>query len=219
MFLPENQKRLTNVSIVTLKKYGLKYELAVFPNKLYEYRHNPSVCLSSILHSEKIYRSVDSGEICSESDLSHFNMSHEEIIHEILLHGHEQKASATSQHELESIERQIVDLVQGKVLYNNTYVCRENLLAFIRKVWNIKNGDPKKQVSGIIKKLEEVGFKRVSFKVEVDPSVVEFEGVEKMRDGVVVKSDLLPEFLEYCDSRGMKYVVRKHETVEEEEIC
>lgn len=219
MFLPENQKRLTNVSIVTLKKYGLRYELAVFPNKLYEYRHNPSTPLSTILQSETIYRSVDSGEISSEGDLSHFGMSRREIIHEILAHGHEQKASATSQYELETVERQIVEMVQGKVLYNNSYVCRENLLAFIKKVWNIKNGDPKKQVSGIIKKLEEVGFKRVSFKVEVDPSVVEFEGVEKEADGVIVKSDILPEFLEYCEREGMKYVVRKHENVEEEDIC
>lgn len=219
MFLPENQKKLTNVSIITLKKYGLKFELAVFPNKIYEYRHNPAIPLSSILHSEKIYRSVDSGEIASENDLSHFQKSHPEIIREILAYGHEQKASATSQHELEQVEKQIVEMVQGKVLYNNSYVCRENLLAFIRKIWNIKNGDPKKQVSGIIKKLEEIGFKRVSFKVEVDPLLVNFDGVEKVEDGVIVKSDILPEFLEYCEREKIKFVVRKHEGVEEEDIC
>ncbi|ELA42523.1 uncharacterized protein VICG_00275 [Vittaforma corneae ATCC 50505] len=249
MFLPENQKKLTNVSIVALKKFDRKYEIAVYPNKLYEYRHNCKIPLSAILHSENIYRNVSTGEVCSESDLALFYSSESsdvdrgnsdkgfsdnrirnkhDIIHFILQNGHEQKHSTTYQHELSNIERQIVDLIQSKVLYNNSYVSKEHLLTFIRKVWNIKNSDPKKQVSGIIKKLEEIGFERVTFKVQIIDDAQNrgtnldfhgFENVKKVPDGFIVKSDSLPEFIEHCESMGLKCIITRNEEVEEEEIC
>lgn len=247
MFLPENQKKLTNVSVVTLKKFGRKYELAVYPNKLYEYRHDSKTPLSTILHSENIYRNVSTGEVCSDSDLALFYDSESvevdrsnkggsspcirnktDIVHFILQNGHEQKHSTTYQHELLNVERQIVDLIQSKVLYNNSYVSKEHLLAFIRKVWNIKNTDPKKQVSGIIKKLEEIGFERVTFKVQIIDDTqnrvaeLDFHGsgnVKRVPDGFIVKSDVLPEFIEQCESMGLKCIVTRNEEVEEEEIC
>lgn len=219
MLLRETQKKLSNVSIVTLKKFGKKYEVAVCPNTLCDYRHNPNTPLNTILHSENIYKNLNTGEICSESDLSLFDCSKTDIIHFILQNGHEQKPQETSQSELSSIEKQIVDLVQSKVLFNGSYVSSENLISFIRKVWNIKNSEPKKQVSGIIKKLEEIGFERISFKVKVDSSLVEMENVQKIEDGLLVKSDVLPELIEYCDSKGIKYIVERNEEVESEEIC
>lgn len=219
MLLRETQKKLSNVSIVTLKKFGKKFELAVCPNTLCEYRRNPNTPLNSILHSENIYKNLNTGEICSESDLKLFDLPKIEIIHLILQNGHEQKPQETSQNELTSIERQIVDLVQSKVLYNGSYVSSDNLILFIRQVWNIKNLDPKKQVSGIIKKLEEIGFERISFKVKVDPLLIEMNNVVKDKDFVIVKSDVLPELIDYCESREIKYVVERNEEVESEEIC
>lgn len=62
MFLPENQKRLTNVSVVSLKKFGKRYELAVYPNKLYEYRNGMNTPLSEILHTDQIFASVSKGK-------------------------------------------------------------------------------------------------------------------------------------------------------------
>lgn len=217
-------KQLTNVSIVTLKRFGRRYELAVFPNKLYEYRHNSSVPLDTILHSENIYRNISTGDVCSEADLRLFPSksgatSKTEILHYILQNGHEQKAQQTSTHELGNVEKQIVDLLQNKVRYSGSYVSKEILQEFVKKVWNIRNSDPKKQVSGIIRKLEEVGFERVTFKVRVDVSQIEFENAIKVDDGVVVKSDVLPEFMDYCERKQLKYVVMRNEEAVEEEIC
>lgn len=223
MFLPENQKKLTNVSIVTLKRFNKKYELAVYPNKLYEYRHNNSIPLLQILHSENIFRSVVSGEVCSDADLNLFNQTHTQIIHNILQNGHEQKAAATNQYELGNIEKQIVDLVQSKVLYNGNYIPKDNLLVFIKRVWNIKNSDAKKQVGGIIKKLEEIGFERVRFKLKLDKEVALKElsklEIEIVDDGVIVKSDVLPDAIDLCDRNGIKYIVSRMDEAEEEEIC
>lgn len=217
-------KQLTNVSIVTLKKFGRRYELAVLPNKLYEYRHNASVPLGTILHSENIYKSISTGDVCSEADLRLFSsgtsvMTNTEIIHCILQNGYEQKAQQTSAHEMDNVEKQICDMLQNKVKYNGSYVSKEILQEFVRKVWNIKNADAKKQVCGIIRKLEQIGFERVSFRVKVDVSEVDFENATKLDDGVIVKSDVLPEFMEYCEGKGLKYVVVKNEEAVEEDIC
>lgn len=39
LFTPTNQKRLTNVSVVRLKKGGNRYELACYPNKVKAWRN------------------------------------------------------------------------------------------------------------------------------------------------------------------------------------
>ncbi|VDL89461.1 unnamed protein product [Schistocephalus solidus] len=40
IFTPINQKRLTNVSVVRLKKNGNRYEIACYPNKVHAWREN-----------------------------------------------------------------------------------------------------------------------------------------------------------------------------------
>lgn len=226
MLLREKDKKLSNVSIVTLKKFGKKFEVAVCPNKLYEYRHNHTVPLATILHSDCIYKSLATGDVCPEGDIALFSSEQlppaesfrTAVIHFILQNGHEQKPWETHQHELSNVEKQIVDLVQSKVLFNGSYVSSENLISFIRQVWNIKNSDPKKQVSGIIKKLEEIGFERVTFRVKVDGQV-DLENVTREGEFVIVKSDILPELIEYCEGKGIRYVVARNEEAESEEIC
>lgn len=220
MLTREGQKKFTNLSTVTLKQWGRKYEVAVYPNKLYEYRQDPSTPLSTILHTDQIYKNMATGDLCSSLDLAPFQMDdRESIIKCILDNGHEQKAHATSQYELETVERQIVEMVQNKVLYNGHYVPAETLLGFIRGVWDIRGSNPKKQISSIIRRLEEIGFERISYRIKCDTSRINFQDVQLTDDGVIVKSDLLPEFLSYCDDESIQYVVEKNEEAESEEIC
>lgn len=219
MLVREGSKKLTNVSIVALKAFNRRYEVAVYPNKLFEYRHNQDTPLSEILHTPQIYRSVATGDLASAQDLSLFNLSQTEIVHRILAQGHEQKAAETARHELAATEREIVDLVQHKVTYNGAYVSSDVLLGFIRSVWDVKNEDSKKQIPGIVKRLEEIGFERISYFVRCSAGDVDFPGVEKTADGAVVRSDVLPSFVAYCESSGLKYVITKNEEVEEEEWC
>ncbi|EPR78068.1 Shwachman-Bodian-Diamond syndrome like protein [Spraguea lophii 42_110] len=67
----EKTKKLINVSIVTLKKYNKRYELAVIPNKLLLYREN-KIELSEVLHTWTIFKDVSEGTICSKEDLALF---------------------------------------------------------------------------------------------------------------------------------------------------
>ena len=46
IFTPVNQVKLTNVSVVRLKKGGRRFELACYKNKVLEFRHKVYGCLS-----------------------------------------------------------------------------------------------------------------------------------------------------------------------------
>lgn len=219
MFLPENNRRMTNLNVISLKMNNKKYEIGVYPNTLYEFRHNPNVDLGRIIPSDKIYKNISIGDVASESDLAEFKMTKDQILKYILSNGHEQKSQITTNHELEQIEKQIVDLVQNKVKYNGIYLPKEMLLKFIKSVSNVKNIPAKKQVSHIIKKLEEIGFERVNFKIKCDLTKINFENATISENFLIVKSDVLPDFISYAEANDIKYVIIKNEEVEEEEIC
>ncbi|KAI5154190.1 ribosome maturation protein SDO1 [Enteropsectra breve] len=174
MLVRDSFKRLTNVSIVSLKRNDRRYELAVYPNKLYEYQNNRDVPLSEILHSDTIFRNAMSGDVISSEDrnallaeISKDNSGSDALIHYILQQGREQKPKETAQHELENTERQLVDLVQKKVKYNGSFVTKELLAGFIRKVYDVKNGNAKKQLALVTKRLVEMGFERIRYRVVI----------------------------------------------------
>ena len=45
IFTPTNQKRLTNVAVVRLKKGGKRFEIACYPNKVTSWRNKVYVSL------------------------------------------------------------------------------------------------------------------------------------------------------------------------------
>ncbi|KAM0680360.1 hypothetical protein GINT2_001416 [Glugoides intestinalis] len=147
----------------------------------------------------------------------------EEAVRDAQAQNLEKQQPATNQYELVNVEKQIVELVQSKVLYNGSYLPPNYLLVFIKRVWVIKNSDAKKQVGGIIKKLEEIGFERVRFKLKLDKELALKElsklEIEIVEDGVIVKSDVLHDAIDLCDKNGIKYTVSRMDEVEEEEIC
>jgi ribosome maturation protein SDO1 len=167
MFTPLNVKKLTNVSIVTLKKFGKRYELAIYPNKLYEYQKGITTNLNEILLSNTIYKNVSKGEICSKEDLKKFNTNNEDIIKYILDFGKEQKNEITREKETSMTEKEIIDLIKKKVMKNNKFMNYNELKDLINKVHNIKPGNSKKQSQEIIFKLEKEGIERVKYKVEI----------------------------------------------------
>src|SRR5688572_13514190 len=76
---PVNQKRLTNIVIVRLKKNGMRFEVAAYPNKVEEYRKKmctsprtclfltlffPLCCPLTILYSLLLHFSVNCSYLC-----------------------------------------------------------------------------------------------------------------------------------------------------------
>ena len=69
IFTPINQVKLTNVSVVKLKKAGKRFELACYKNKLFDYRSGSTTNLDEILQSQHVFSNVGKGLLASSADL------------------------------------------------------------------------------------------------------------------------------------------------------
>lgn len=223
MFTPQNQKKLGNVSVVMLKRFGRRYEVAAYPNKLYEYQKGMATSLDEVLQTRTVYRNVSKGEIASRADLGLFGKSEDEIVREILDNGHEQKNEATRAYEHEMTEREIVGILQNKVTLEGRYVSSGVLRDAIHKVHKIQIGNSKKQSQEILSKLEAAGFCRVGVKVsvEVDDRISRFveENGETCDGYTMIRGDRFPEFKELCARENIRYSIVRAEEVSDEEIC
>ncbi|KAH9410891.1 Shwachman-Bodian-Diamond syndrome-like protein [Ordospora pajunii] len=224
MFTPQNQKKLVNVCVIALRKYGRRYELAVYPNKLYEYRNGITACTNEILQTSTVYRNVSKGEIAGQDDLSMFGKPHDEIVKEILDNGHEQKNEATRIYEQERTEREILEIVRRKVTKDGKHVSMNALRDAMSRVHNVHIGDSKKQAQEVVAKLERLGYGRVGMRIAVDlnnSNLKRFvdENGEVCDAHVVLRSNYFPAFKKICDSEDVRYIVVRNEDPDDEEIC
>jgi len=61
--------RLTNVSIVRLKKGGKRFEIACYKNKVQEWRTGVETNLDDVLQIENVFVNVSKGEVAKAGDL------------------------------------------------------------------------------------------------------------------------------------------------------
>ncbi|KAK6089243.1 hypothetical protein P3W45_001762 [Vairimorpha bombi] len=219
MFTPSNQKKLTNVSIISLKKYNKIFSIPVYPNKLYEYHHKISP-LSSVLACTTVYKNVQTGVKCSKEDLALFKKPLIEIIQEIVDTGHEQKNVLTREYEMDMVENQVVDILSRKVMINGKYVSTDVMKQEIKRVYKCRLGDIKPQVLDIINILVNLGYERVRMKIQVDEeSVKNFKGDKEYKEGFLyISSGDFISFREYCKENDVRYIVKKNIENNEEEI-
>lgn len=69
IFTPSNQVRLTNVTIVRLRRGGRRFEIACYPNKVLEYRAGVTRSLDEVLQSRLIFTNVSKGQTARAGDL------------------------------------------------------------------------------------------------------------------------------------------------------
>lgn len=224
MFLPGNKKKLTNVSVVSLKKFGRKYELAVYPNKLYEYRGKITSNIADIVHVDKIFASVSKGKLCPEKYLKDFNMPYEQIIKEILDKGVEQKDTKTRNFELEKTENEIICLVKSRLLNKGKFMSED----FVRKLiagFNITVGNAKVQALEIVKILSEAGYEKIKMKIKVSDKK-HIESIKKAIACVVFEESIVkidssdyPELRSFCEKNRIDFIIMPKEDVVEEQLC
>ncbi|CAH8593342.1 unnamed protein product [Schistosoma rodhaini] len=89
LFTPTNQKRLTNISVVRLKKGGNRYELACYPNKVQAWRDKLETNLDEVLQAHCVFTNVSKGQFANKKEMYvHFRTEDERrIIQTILEHG------------------------------------------------------------------------------------------------------------------------------------
>ncbi|KAI0693633.1 SBDS protein C-terminal domain-containing protein [Cytidiella melzeri] len=113
---PSNQIKLTNVSIVRLKKGGKRFEIACYKNKVQEWRNGVETNIDDVLQIANVFVNVSKGELAKHQDLkkSFGTAEQDDIVKEILKKGEVQVGEKEREHDLSALRKEIATLVAEK---------------------------------------------------------------------------------------------------------
>jgi ribosome maturation protein SDO1 len=66
---PTNQKLLTNVAVVRIKKAGKRFEIACYKNKVLTWRQGVEKDIDEVLQSKTVFANVSKGQVAKRDDL------------------------------------------------------------------------------------------------------------------------------------------------------
>ncbi|KAK5163499.1 uncharacterized protein LTR77_010681 [Saxophila tyrrhenica] len=115
---PSNQIRLTNVSLVRLKKGKKRFEVPAYKNTVNSYRDGNETDLDNVLQINNVFLNVSKGAVAPNEDLkkSFPGMTREEIVLEILKKGEVQVGEKERAQDLERVHKEVIDIVAGKLV-------------------------------------------------------------------------------------------------------
>ena len=115
---PSNQIRLTNVSMVRLKKGKKRFEVPAYKNTVNSWRAGNEPDLDNVLQINNVFLNVSKGAVAPNEDLkkSFPGMTREEIVLEILKKGEVQVGEKERAQELDRVHREVVDIVAGRLV-------------------------------------------------------------------------------------------------------
>ncbi|CAO3626167.1 unnamed protein product [Cunninghamella echinulata] len=186
---PSGQIKLTNVSIVRLRKGGKQFELACYKNKVMEWRSNVETNLDEVLQIHSVFLNVSKGQVASKEDLKKC-FKHDDtdkVIQEILKKGELQVAEKERSNQLESMWKDIANIVtdncvnpQTKRPYTVTMI--EKAMQDLHLSVNPKRSS-KSQALDVIKQLQEkqlLPIQRAQMRIRITlPQGKEFKKVLK----------------------------------------
>ncbi|KAF2194636.1 Shwachman-Bodian-diamond syndrome protein [Zopfia rhizophila CBS 207.26] len=120
---PSNQIKLTNVSLVRMKKGKKRYEIACYKNKVLEWRSGIEKDLDNVLQIPNVFVNVSKGQVANKADLAKSfgnKATVDEIILEILNKGELQVGDKERHAQLERVHNEVIDIVAGKLVDPNT---------------------------------------------------------------------------------------------------
>lgn len=116
---PSNQIRLTNVSLVRLKKGKKRFEIACYKNKVLEWRSRTEKDLDNVLQIPSVFLNVSKGQTAPGAELAKAfgkDMSVDDVVLEILNKGELQVGEKERHAELDRMHAEVIDIVAGKVV-------------------------------------------------------------------------------------------------------
>lgn len=118
---PLNQKVLTNVAVVKLKKGGKTFEVACYRNKIANWRSKQETDIDEVIQIDKIFLNTARGEVASQKDLKVFGnkMTEQEIFMEILNKGEFQVSDLEREAMLESVRKDIAHKIVEMCVNSN----------------------------------------------------------------------------------------------------
>ncbi|KAL4855148.1 Ribosome maturation protein [Chlorella vulgaris] len=69
VFQPIGQKRLTNIAVVRMKKFGKRFEIACYKNKVINWRNGVEKDLDEVLQTSAVFANVSKGVLAKREDL------------------------------------------------------------------------------------------------------------------------------------------------------
>ncbi|GAB7353990.1 hypothetical protein MBLNU459_g4584t2 [Dothideomycetes sp. NU459] len=115
---PSNQIKLTNVSLVRMKKGKKRYEIACYKNKVLEWRSGVETDIDNVLQISNVFLNVSKGAAAPHADLqkSFPKMTLDQVILEILNKGELQVGEKERHAELDRVHAEVIDIVAGKLV-------------------------------------------------------------------------------------------------------
>ncbi|KAJ1975253.1 hypothetical protein H4R34_004406 [Dimargaris verticillata] len=161
LFQPGSQIKLTNVSIVRLRKGGKRFEVACYKNKVMEWRNNVETDIDEVLQIHSVFLNVSKGQVASKDDLQKAFKTDDtdKIIKEILKKGELQVSDKERQSQMDSMHRDIATIVAEKCI--NPESKRPYTVSMIEKAlsdlhFSVRpNKSAKQQALEVIKQLQE----------------------------------------------------------------
>ncbi|KAF5377246.1 hypothetical protein D9615_006406 [Tricholomella constricta] len=196
---PSNQIKLTNVSVVRLRKGGKRFEVACYKNKVQEWRTGVETNLDDVLQISNVFVNVSKGEVAKSGDLQKAFGTTDvpNVVKEILKKGEVQVGEKERDHDLTALRKEIATLVAEKCVDPETQ--RPYPVGMIEKAmaeagFSVKqNKTAKSQVSECIKALQSdsnLPIQRARMRVRVSMPTADSkrlrekitEGAEKIED-------------------------------------
>ncbi|KIL70604.1 hypothetical protein M378DRAFT_1035037 [Amanita muscaria Koide BX008] len=190
---PSNQIKLTNVSIVRLKKGGKRFEIACYKNKVQEWRTGIETNIDDVLQISNVFLNVSKGEVAKSGDLQKAFGTTDitNIVAEILKKGEVQVGEKEREHDLSSMRKEIATVVAEKCVDPSTQTSYP--IGMIEKAmaeagFSVKpNKTAKSQVSECIKLLQsqsKLPIQRARMRVRVTVPKTDFDKLrEKLLEG------------------------------------
>jgi len=115
---PTNQKLLTNVAVVKIKKCGKRFEIACYKNKVVSWREGIEKDLDEVLQSHTVFVNVSKGEVAKKADLvkcfEELEGNQTEICKHILAKGDLQVSDKERQAQQEAMFKDIATVISDK---------------------------------------------------------------------------------------------------------
>ncbi len=159
---PTNQKLLTNVAVVRIKKAGKRFEVACYKNKVLSWRQGVEKDIDEVLQSHTVFINVSKGQVAKKDDLvKAFGGQGDQtvICKEILMKGDLQVSEKERQAQQEAMFKDVATTVADKCV--NPENKRPYPVSMIEKGMQechiaVKpNKSAKQQALDVIKKLRE----------------------------------------------------------------
>lgn len=116
---PSGQIKLTNVSLVRLKKGKKRFEIACYKNKVLEWRSGIETDLDNVLQIPNVFLNVSKGQTAPKEDLEKAfgkGKPTDDIILEILKKGELQVGEKERAAQLERVHNEVISIVASKLV-------------------------------------------------------------------------------------------------------